>query len=124
MHKSKIRDKVLMELESLIALSCKNPKEHKEFNHFHVAILKKYYNAADVHIDYHRNRVEMDIILDDTNFKAEKVNINVPTLYTNLLFPNLRKFLKSCIDQDSKSIGFYAQIMSAFHQKEKQLTLA
>jgi len=124
MEKSKVREKVLMELENLIALSCKDRKGYKKFNRLHVALLKKHYNAADVTIDYHRNRVQMDIILDDDIFQAEKVNVNIPTLYTNLLFLNLRKFLKSCIDKDQKSIGFYAQILSSFHRKENQFTLA
>ena len=124
MQKAEIKEKVLSELENLISLSCSNPKSYEKFNHFHIAILKKHYNAADVNIDYHRNRVQLDIILDDKIFKAEKVNINIPTLYTNLLFPNLRKFLKSCVDNDSKSIGFYAQILSSFNKKDKQFSLA
>ncbi|AZQ59466.1 hypothetical protein EJ994_11845 [Maribacter sp. MJ134] len=124
MEKSKIREKVLMELDNLISLSCKDPKRYKKFNRLHIALLKKHYNAADVTIDYHRNRVEMDIILDDKMFQASQVNVNVPTLYTNLLFLNLKKFLKSCIDKDPKSLGFYAQILRSFHQKENQYTLA
>jgi len=124
MEKSKVREKVLMELENLISLSCKNPKRYKKFNRLHVALLKKYYNAADVTIDYHRHRVEMDIILDDKVFQAGKININIPTLHTNLLFHNLRKFLKSCVEKDQKSIGFYAQILSSFNKKENRFTLA
>ncbi len=124
MEKSKIREKVLMELDNLISRSCKDPKRYKKFNRLHIALLKKHYNAADVTIDYHRNRVEMDIILDDKMFQASQVNVNVPTLYTNLLFLNLKKFLKSCIDKDPKSLGFYAQILRSFHQKENQYTLA
>jgi len=124
MEKSKIKERVLKEMENLISLSCKDPNGHNEFNNLHVALLKKHYNAANVNIDYHRHRVEMDIVLDDNTFKSEQVNINIPTLYTNLLFNNLRKFLNTCIDNDHKSIGFYAQLLSSFYKKKNQYSFA
>ncbi|MFS4466528.1 hypothetical protein [Maribacter sp. 2210JD10-5] len=124
MKKSNLGNKVLSDLEKLITLSCSSPRLFKKFEHLHIALLKKYYNAVDVSIDYHRHRIEMNIVLDDKAYKAGKVNTYLPTLHTNLLFDNLRRFLKSCVDKDHKSLGFYAKLLNTFNTKEKSYSLA
>jgi len=43
---------------------------------------------------------------------------NLNTMYTNLIFENLKDFLNSCIDKDTKSIAFYARLLRSFTQKE------
>ncbi|MGB5554881.1 MAG: hypothetical protein WBM83_09510 [Flavobacteriaceae bacterium] len=123
MENSTVKKKITAEIENLISASCTNQKSTNKFKNLHVAILKKYYNAADVSIDYHRKRVEMDIVIDDASYNPRKVNTNLPTLHANLLFKNLKDFLKSCIDQDAKSIGFYASLIRSFTQKEVPLTI-
>ena len=123
MENSILKRKITREIEHLISESCANQKSIKTFNTLHIAILKKYYNAATVSIDYHRKRVKMDIIMDDSDYDPQKVNTYIPTLYTNLLFKNLKNFLKSCIEKDDKSIGFYAQLLRSFTQKGKTLTV-
>lgn len=123
MEKSKLRGRILMELENLISLSCKNAAKSRKFEQLHIAILKKYYNATDVSIDYHRHRIKMDIVMDDKVYNPRKANTFLPTLYTNLLFNNLKKFLGSCIEIDDKSIGFYAQLINTFTVQEKKYSL-
>lgn len=123
MKKSRLKGKILLELDKLISLSCKSPKSLKEYKELHIALLKKYYNAADVHIDYHRHRIKMDIVTDDSFYDPKKVNTHLPTLYTNLLFNNLRSFLSSCIDKDEKSIGFYSQLLRRFTGKKLEPSL-
>lgn len=124
MKKSKLRGRILMELENLISLSCKNAKRSKKYEQLHVAILKKYYNATDVTIDYHRNRIAMNIVMDDKIYNPREVNTYLPTLHTNLLFNSLKKFLRSCIEKDDKSIGFYAQLLNTFTSQETKYSLA
>ena len=124
MEKSKLKGKIVIELDKLISLSCKSPSSLKQYEQLHVALLKKYYNAADVHIDDHRHRVQMDIVTDDSFYKPNKVNTHLPILYTNLLFDNLRSFLTSCIDMDEKSIGFYSQLLTRFTGKKITPSLA
>lgn len=124
MEKSRLKGKIVLELDKLISLSCKSPSSLKQYEQLHVALLKKYYNAADVHIDYHRHRVQMDIVTDDSFYKPNKVNTHLPILYTNLLFDNLRSFLTSCIDRDEKSIGFYSQLLTRFTDKKIIQSLA
>ena len=124
MEKSRLKGKIVLELDKLISLSCKSPSSLKQYEQLHVALLKKYYNAVDVHIDYHRHRVQMDIVTDDSFYKPNKVNTHLPILYTNLLFDNLRSFLTSCIDRDEKSIGFYSQLLTRFTDKKITQSLA
>ncbi len=123
MKKSRLKGKILLELDKLISLSCKSPESLKKYEELHIALLKKYYNAAAVHIDYHRHRIKMDIVTDDSFYDPKKVNTNLPILYTNLLFDNLRNFLSSCIDRDDKSIGFYSQLLSSFTDKKLEPSL-
>lgn len=122
MENSSLKGMILTEVENLISRSCANQKVTDKFEKLHIALLKKYYNAADVSIDYHRKRVKMDIIMDDTSYDPKKVNLYLPTLHANLLFKNLKDFLRSCVDKDSKNLGFYAGLLRTFTNKEVILT--
>lgn len=124
MENSNLKGRILMEIESLISRSCPKRKIPKRFENLHVAILKKHYNATDVSIDYHRKRVEMDIVMDDKDYDPKKVNLHIPTLHANLLFKNLKDFLKSCIDKDNRSLAFYAGLLRSYEDKDVKLTLA
>ncbi|SNR26589.1 hypothetical protein SAMN04488009_0524 [Maribacter sedimenticola] len=123
MEKSNLRERVLVELEKLISLSCKNPTASKRYQQLHIALLKKYYNATNVTIDYHRHRIQMEVIQDESVYDPKRVNTYLPTIYTNLLFKNLRSFLATCIEKDNKSVGFYSQLLKMFGTKQKGLEL-
>ncbi len=118
MENSSLRTRVLMEIENLIIRSCPKQKVPLKFENLHVAILKNHYNAADVVFDYHRGRVELEIVMDDSDYDPKKVNLSVPTLHANLWFRNLRDFLKTCIDNDSKSVAFYAGLLHSYQCNE------
>ncbi|MCG2460852.1 hypothetical protein K8352_08835 [Flavobacteriaceae bacterium F89] len=124
MRNSNLKDEISMEIEDMISQSCTGQKINTRAKNLHIAILKKYYNATDVNIDYHRKRVELDIVMDDTVYDPKKVNLYIPTLHTNLLFKNLCDFLKSCIDRDNKSLAFYSKLLRTFKKKESVYTLA
>lgn len=123
MENSALVLKITSEIENLISKSCTNQKATDKFENLHVAILKKYYNAADVSIDYHRKRVEMDIVMDDSMYNPKTINTHLPTLHANFIFKNLKNFLKSCIDYDQKSLGFYAGLLRTFTKKDVTLTV-
>lgn len=124
MENSSLKGRILMEMEDLIAQSCPQQKVVPGYETLHVAILKKHYNAADVSIDYHRRRVEMDIVMDDTDYDPKKVNLYMPTLHMNLWFRNLCDLLKSCIDYDNKSLAFYASLLSSYTDKSLPMLIA
>lgn len=111
MENFNLQERILSDIERLISRSCPKQKVPQKYKNLHVAILKKHYNAADVSIDYHRRRVEMNIVLDDRVYDPKTINLVVPILHANLLFKNLSDFLKTCIDKDNKSLAFYANIL-------------
>ena len=117
MENSNLKGRILMEMNSLIAQSCPKQKRSLDFQKLHDAIVRNHYNAADLSIDYHRRRVEMDIVMDDQNYDPKTVNLYMPTIHANLWFRNLRDFLKSCIDYDNRSIAFYASLLRSYTDK-------
>lgn len=124
MEKAKLRERVLIDLEKLISQSCKNPTDSKKNQQLHSTLLKKYYNATNVTIDYHRHRIYMEVIQDDSTYDPQTVNTNLPIIYTNLLFKSLHTFLKTCVDKDTKSIGFYAHLLKAYGATNSRLKMA
>lgn len=108
-----------MEMERLIARSSAKGKMTKKIQSFHEAIIKKHYNAADVAIDYHRHRIKMNVLMDESGYDPKTVNLDLDLLPTNLFFKNLRDFLKSCLERDAKSIAFYAKLIKDLSNKER-----
>lgn len=117
MENSNLKGRILYEMERLIAKSCPKQQVTIDYEALHVAILQNHYNATEVSIDYHRRRVEMDIVMDDQNYDPKTVNLYMPTIHANLWFRNLRDFLKSCIDYDNRSIAFYASLLRSYTDK-------
>ncbi len=111
MENSGLKTRILMEIERTIARSSAKQKMTKKMQEFHMAIIKKHYNATDVKIDYHRHRVMMNIVVNDQGYKPEAVNVSLELLPMNLFFISLSAFLKSCLDTDAKSIAFYAKLI-------------
>ncbi|MCM4171511.1 hypothetical protein DHD32_08470 [Arenibacter sp. TNZ] len=124
MENSGLKRRVLYEIENLISKSCSKSKMSQKIQNLHIAILKKYYNATDVSIDYHRKRVIMDIVMDDSCYDPKKVNSSLPILRANLLFKNLKEFLSSSLDKDNVSIAFYARLIRSYENRNVKLTTA
>ena len=124
MDKLSLRERILMELENLISRSCIKGEVTKQSQHLHEMLLKKHYNAVGVEIDYHRSRVEMDIVMDDTVYDPKKVNTFIPTIHANFFFKNLKDFLWSGVNSDSKSLAFYAGLLRKMNKKHKPLQVA
>jgi len=117
MENSRLKTRILMEIEKIISRSSIKGDMTKKTQDFHQSIIKKHYNASDVKIDYHRHRVKMNIVLDDTSYNPKTANINLNTLPMNLFFKNLYDFLKSCIEKDTKSLAFYAKLIQDYTNK-------
>jgi len=108
-----------MEMERLIARSSAKGKMTEKIRSFHEAIIKKHYNASDVTIDYHRHRIKMNVVMDESHYDPKTVNMDLDVLPMNLFFKNLRNFLKSCLERDAKSIAFYAKLINDLSKKER-----
>ncbi len=124
MEYSNLKGRILLEMENLITQSCPKQKVTIDYESLHIAILQNHYNATEVSIDYHRRRVEMDILMDDQNYDPKTVNLYMPTIHANFWFRNLRDFLKSCIDYDSRSLAFYASLLRSYSNKDMPIMLA
>jgi hypothetical protein len=122
MEKTSLRGRILADLEKLISRSCAKGPGSKKFRYLHQLLVKKHYNAADVAIDYHRKRIAMDIVMDDSQYNPGKVNMNLKTFRANLWFRNLKDFLGSCIETDRNSLAFYAWLLRTYSKKEVTLT--
>ncbi len=118
MENSRLKTRILMEIEKIIARNSAKGKMTKKIQEFHKAIIKKHYNAIDVKIDYHRHRVKMNIIADDSMYNPKAVNLNLVTFPTNLFFRSLSAFLKSCVENDAKSLAFYSKLVRDYSKKE------
>ncbi|AYN66387.1 hypothetical protein D1013_02815 [Euzebyella marina] len=123
MENSKLRGRILMEMENLLAREVPKQKVPQKLENLHKDLLKKHYNAAEVSIDYHRRRVELAIVMNDGDYDPKKINLTLPTLHTNLWFRNLYDFMKSCLEKDPKSIAFYATLLRAYQGNEKRMAL-
>lgn len=126
MENSNLKKRIQGEMNKVISTSCSQRLTTQEFNNLHVALVKRYYNAVNVFIDYHRKRVLMDVILDDTLYNPKTINVNLPTFKANLLYNNLKDFLKSCLEKDNRSMAFYARLLASLKQNDKKqlLTIA
>ena len=118
MESKRLEKRILAELDRLIVESCSRKTISARYREFHNALLKNHYNAADVDIDYHRKRIKMNVITDDSSYDPKKVNQNLPILHVNLMFKNLREFLKTCLQSDRRSLSFYAQLLQRFRRRE------
>jgi len=118
MENSRLKTRILMEIEKMIMSDNPQGKMTKEVKEFHEAIIKNYYNAIDVKIDYHRHRVKMNIVIDDSMYDPKIVNNELSVLPTNMYFISLTAFLKSCIEHDRKSLAFYVKILKDFTEKD------
>lgn len=118
MKNSMLRGRIITEMKKLITQSCTEKKFEEKFEPLHIAIVKKHFNAADAHFDYHRKRVEMEIVMNDEAYDPKTINVAIPTLHANFWFRNLCDFLYSCIDSDPKSLGFYVSLLKSYHKKD------
>tara|TARA_R110002049_G_scaffold277828_1_gene456392 strand:- start:132 stop:515 length:384 start_codon:yes stop_codon:yes gene_type:complete len=120
MENSKLKKRIVGEINKVISASCVEEKTTEKFKDLHTAILKRYYNAVDVKIDYHRKRVVMDIIIDETQYDSKNINTYLQTFKANIIFRNLKDFLKSCIEKDDRSTAYYARLLQALKCKDKE----
>lgn len=115
MENSRLGTRILLETERLILNSCSKNKKSREL---HKAIIKKYYNASDICIDYNRNRITMDVVVDDQDYRHSKINTAIATVPMSLSFQSICNLLRSCLEQDVKSLAFYARLLRDYANKD------
>ncbi|WP_026914117.1 hypothetical protein [Christiangramia portivictoriae] len=93
------------EVKNLISFSISNKNQDgSNFELMHRAIVKKYFEAKNVKINYAEQTIELQLPVGQRK-------------YTNITFEcmDLERFLKSCLKKDQKSIFFYESILSHYN---------
>ena len=96
---------ILDEVKNLISYSIINrTQENSNFQTMHRAIIKKYFEAKNVNI----------------NYKDQTIDLQLPVgqrKYTSITFEcqDLERFLRSCLKKDEKSIFFYQNILNHYN---------
>lgn len=96
---------ILEEVKSLIAYSISHQQQQEAvFDTMHRAIIKKYFEAKNVRINYDDQSVDLDIPVG----KRE---------YTKITFEcqDLECFLSSCLKKDEKSLFFYQNMLIQYN---------
>jgi len=96
---------IFNEVKNLISYSIVN-KDQENFNFqiMHRAIIKKYFEAKHVNINYSDATVDLQLPVGQKK-------------YTNITFEcqDIERFLKSCLKKDEKSIFFYQDILNHYN---------
>ena len=97
---------IIDEVKNLITYSIDhlNSEENSNFTIMHRAIIKKYFDAKNVRINYQEQIVDLKIPVGKRK-------------YTGITFEcqDLERFLKSCLKKDGKSLNFYHEILSYYN---------
>lgn len=92
---------ILEEVRNLISHSIINKNlEKSNFQMLHRAIIKKYFEARKVNIDYEAQTVDLQLPVGQNK-------------YTSITFEcqDLERFLKSCLKKDEKSLFYYQNLL-------------
>ncbi len=98
-------DVILKEMNNLITYSCNNQNVSTErFSTFHKALLKKHFEASEVAIDIEQKNLHLKISVETGKY----VNVNFE-------FQSLETLLKSCLEKDNGSLGFYQNMLTFYN---------
>lgn len=113
------KNDVAKDLKLLIDISCVEGEDVTMFELFHQLLILISYKATDISIDYNRKRVYMNVIAEDKYYDLETLNHHfVPTMSVNLVYKELKTFLKSCILEDADSLNhYYPTLISRFFKR-------
>ncbi|MGY5846290.1 hypothetical protein ACW6QP_02630 [Salegentibacter sp. HM20] len=96
---------IIDEVKNLISYSISNlNQDASNYQTLHRAIIKKYFEAINVVINYDEQTVDMQIPVGKRQ-------------YTSITFEcqELERFLKACLKKDEKSTYFYQNLLSHYN---------
>lgn len=98
-------DLIIDEVKNLISYSITNKEtDCKKYESLHRAILKKYFEAKDIQINYLAQTIDLKLPISNSN-------------YTGITFEclDLNGFLQSCVKCDEQSIYFYQNLLTHYN---------
>ena len=96
---------IIDEVKNLISYSITNPEvDNTNFESLHRSILKKYFGAKDIKINYQDQTIDLKLPVSNNR-------------YTALTFEclDLAGFLKACLKSDEQSIYFYQNLLTHYN---------
>lgn len=99
---------LLEEVKNLVSYSCNGAKESgSPFTSLHKGLVKLYFEARNVEIDYQNAIVNVEIPVGENH-------------YTQVSFEcqDLERFLRSCVRADKKSLLYYQNVISYYSISE------
>lgn len=96
---------IVDEVKNLISYSITNKDVDKQkFEGLHRAIIKKYFEAKDIEINYLAQTIDLKLPMSNSH-------------YTGITFEclDLNGFLQSCVKSDEKSLYFYQNLLSHYN---------
>ncbi|QYA24381.1 hypothetical protein G3I01_02275 [Gramella sp. MT6] len=96
---------IIDQVKDLISYSIINKNvEKSNFQTMHRALVKKYFDAKHVNIDYQEQTIDLKLPVGQNK-------------YTQITFEcqNIERFLKSCLKKDDKSIFFYQSLLNHYN---------
>ncbi len=99
---------ILDEVKNLVSISCNSSSGMgSSFSSLHKGIIKLYFEAKKVEIDYEESIVTAEIPVSASE-------------YTTVSFEcqNLERFLNSCIKKDKRSLMFYQNVLTYYGLQE------
>ena len=102
---SNVTSLIIDEVKTLISYSIQNTDNEKgKFESLHCEILKKYFDAKEIEINYLAQTIDLQLPMSNKN-------------YTKITFEclDLNNFLQSCLKSDKDSLYFYQDLLSNYN---------
>ncbi|CAN5131524.1 hypothetical protein BH23BAC2_BH23BAC2_19350 [soil metagenome] len=98
-------ENIVEEVKNLISYSISNKDiDNQKFESLHRAVIKKYFEAKDVKINYMAQTVDIKLPMSNNNYTA----ITFECL-------DLNNFMQSCIKKDEQSLFFYRNLLTHYN---------
>lgn len=95
---------IIDEVKNLISYSIANKQEDKEkFENLHKAVIKKYFDARDIKINYLTQTIDLQLPMSNSNYTA----ITFECL-------DLNNFLQSLLKKDEQSLFYYQNLLNNY----------
>lgn len=103
---------LIEEFKSFIHSSCKDCEtELDKYSSLHKGIIKMYFGARRVDIDYKQQSIQAEIPISDSEFTT-----------VNFECQDLDRFLTSCLKKDKRSLNFYQNSLKYYNYSSGLLT--
>ena len=98
-------NEILEDVKNLINYSITNQEvDNSKFISLHKAIIKRYFDAKNVKIDYIENTVDLNLPISKEKF--------IPITFECL---DLNSFIQSCLKKDESSLYFYQNLLTHYN---------